>query len=78
MEMMSIILQVLIEIEIAAVILFLVKQNKNQSKKQPKEERLAETSKMAKRILFNNRWENIDDVIKILENKPVHINFRLR
>lgn len=74
MEIISIVLEVLIVLEIGAAALYLIWR----SKRQPKSERLEETSKMVRKILLNNKWENIDDMIEILERDSVHISYKLR
>ena len=74
MEIISIILEILIVFEIGAVVFWLVRQKKHQ----PKDIRLQETSKMVRKILLNNKWENIDDIIGLLQKESIHINFRLR
>lgn len=40
--------------------------------------RLKETTKMVKKILLNNKWENIDEIIEFLRDNSVQINFKLR
>lgn len=40
--------------------------------------RLKETTKMVKKILLNNKWENIDEIIDFLRDNSVQINFKLR
>lgn len=74
MEIMSLILEMLIVLEIGAMIFFIIKRKKSQ----PKNIKMQETSKMVKKILLNNKWENIDDMIKILKKDSVHINYKLR
>lgn len=74
MEIMSLVLEVLIVLEIGAMIFFVAKRKKNQ----PNNIRIQETSKMVKKILLNNKWENIDNMIEILKKDSVHIDYRLR
>lgn len=74
MEIMSIILEILIVFEIGAMVFLIIKYKKNQ----PKNVRILETSKMVKKILLNNKWENIDYMIEILKKDSVHINYKLR
>lgn len=74
MEIMSIVLEALIVIEIGAVVFWLVRQKK----RHPKDIRLQETSKMVRKILLNNKWENIDDMIGLLRRDSIHIDFKLR
>lgn len=74
MEIISIVLEALIVFEIGAVAFWLVRQKK----RQPKDIRLQETSKMVKKILLNNKWENIDDMIGLLRKDSVQIDFKLR
>lgn len=74
MEMISIVLEVLIVFEIGVIAFWVAKQKK----RQPKDIRLQETSKMVRKILLNNRWENIDDMIELLKKDSVHIDFKLR
>lgn len=74
MEIMSLILEVLIVLEIGVMIFFIVKRKKSQ----PKNVRIQETSKMVKKILLNNKWENIDKMIEILRKDSVHIDYKLR
>lgn len=74
MVIISIVLAVLIVFEIGAVIFWLVKQKK----RQPKDIRLQETAKMVRKILLNNKWENIDDIIGLLKKDSIHIDFKLR
>lgn len=74
MEIMSIILEILIVFEIGAMVFWVIKYKKNQ----PKNIRILETSKMVKKILLNNKWENIDYMIEILKKDSVHINYKLR
>lgn len=74
MEIMSLILEVLIVLEIGIMIFLVVKRKKNQ----PQNVRIQETSKMAKKILLNNKWENIDNMIEILKKDSVHIDYKLR
>lgn len=74
MEIMSIVLEILIVFEIGAVFFWVVKQKK----RQPIDNKLQETSKMVRKILLNNKWENIDDMIGLLKRDSVHIDFKLR
>lgn len=74
MYIISIVLVVLLVFEIGAVIFWLVKQKK----RQPKDIRLQETAKMVRKILLNNKWENIDDIIGLLKKDSIHIDFKLR
>lgn len=74
MSIISIVLEVLIVFEIGAVVFWLVRQKK----RQPKDIRLKETSKMVRKILLNNKWENIDDMIGLLRRDSIHIDFKLR
>lgn len=74
MEIMSLVLEVLIVLEIGAMIFFVAKRKKNQ----PNNIRIQEISKMVKKILLNNKWENIDNMIEILKKDSVHIDYRLR
>ena len=74
MEIISIVLEALIVFAIGAVAFWLVRQKK----RQPKDIRLQETSKMVRKILLNNKWENIDDMIGVLRKDSIHIDFKLR
>lgn len=74
MYIISIVLVVLLVFEIGAVIFWLGKQKK----RQPKDIRLQETAKMVRKILLNNKWENIDDIIGLLKRDSIHIDFKLR
>lgn len=71
---MSLILEILLVLEIGMVIFFVIKYKKNQ----PKNVRIREISKMVKKILLNNKWENIDHMIEILKKDSVHIDYKLR
>ena len=73
MEIMSFILVSVLVIEIIWVSVLIVKKLK-----QPKDEKLASTEKMVKKILLNNQWDDIDDVIGILISDSVHITYKLR
>ena len=74
MEIMSLILEAFIVLEIGIMLFRIGKRKKHQ----PKNNRIQETSKMVKKILLNNKWENIDDMIEILEKDSVHIDYKLR
>lgn len=74
MEIMSLILEAFIVLEIGIMLFWIGKRKKHQ----PKNNRIQETSKMVKKILLNNKWENIDDMIEILEKDSVHIDYKLR
>jgi len=74
MEIMSVVLEVVIVLEIGIAIFWIAKYKKNQ----PKNIRMQETSKMIKKILLNNKWENIDDIIGILRKDSIHIDFKLK
>lgn len=74
MEIVSIVLEAFIALEIGAVVFWVLRQKK----RQPKDIRLQETSKMVRKILLNNKWENIDDMIGLLIKDSIHIDFKLR
>lgn len=74
MEIMSLILEVSLVLEFGTMIFFVVRRKKHQ----PKNVRIQETSKMVKKILLNNKWENIDDMIEILKKDSIHIDYKLR
>lgn len=74
MEIVSIVLEILIVFEIGAVVFWVLKQKKQQ----PRDIRLQGTSKMIRKILLNNKWENIDDMIGLLKKDSIHINFKLK
>lgn len=74
MEIMSIVLEVVIVIEILGIVLFVVWKQRQQ----PKSQKLASTEQMVKKILLNNKWDNIDDVIGTLKQDSIHINYKLR
>lgn len=74
METITLVLAALILLELGIIIFWLSRQKTRQSK----DDRLRATSKMVKKILLNNRWENIDDIIGLLQKESIHINFRLR
>lgn len=74
MEVMSVILEVFIVLEIGIAIFWMAQHKKKQSKDTGKQE----TSKMVKKILLNNKWENIDDMIGILRKDSIHIDYKLK
>lgn len=74
MEIMSVILEVFIVLEIGIAFFWMVKHKKKQSKDTGKQE----ISKMVKKILLNNKWENIDDMIGILRKDSIHIDYKLK
>lgn len=76
MEIMSVVLEVLIIFELGALTLFFLAIRKK--KRQPKNKSLQETSRMVRKILLNNKWENIDDMIDLLRKDSIHIDFKLR
>lgn len=74
MEIISVILEVFIVLEIGMAIFWMAKHKKKQSE----DIRMQETSKMVKKILLNNKWENIDDMIGILRKDSIHIDYKLK
>lgn len=74
MQTMSLILEVIIVLEILGMVVFVIKK----LKQQPKDEKLASTEKMVKKILLNNKWDNIDDVIESLQKDSIHVDYNLR
>ena len=75
MEIMSVILEIFIVLEIGIAIFLMVKYKKQQSSKNIRKQ---ETSKMVKKILLNNKWENIDDMIGMLRKDSIHIHYKLK
>lgn len=47
-------------------------------REQSKKGRLEETAKMVDKILLNNRWDSIDDMVEIMKDKSIQTNFKLR
>ncbi len=74
MEIMSYILELIIALIIGSAVFWI----EIQRKKQPKGTRIQETAKMVNKILLNNKWENIDDIIGILRKDSININYKLR
>lgn len=73
MEILVLFLEFTILVEFVALVIFLLKRRKRQSKN----ERLKETEIMAKQIRLNNKWERIDDYIDVLVKKDIHIEYEL-
>lgn len=74
MEIISLLLEILLILEIGTVFFFIIKCKKNQ----PKNVRIQEISKMIKKILLNNKQEDIDYMIEILKKDFVHIDYKLK
>lgn len=74
MEILSIVLELVIAVEILGVVFFVFRKQRQQ----PRSQKLASTEQMVKKILLNNKWDNIDDVIGILQQDSVHISYKLR
>lgn len=74
MDIVSTILLICLVLELGGIVWFLLKKNNKQSQ----DERLRETTEMVKKILLNNRWERIDDMIDLLVQDGIHIEFKLR
>lgn len=74
LEVIAWVLESVIVIELFVIAIAVVKKRKQQ----PKDQKLAATELMVKKIRLNNKWDSIDDVIGTLEQDSIHINFRLR
>ena len=78
MEAMVIILELLSVIELAVVIGGIFFYFSKKKREQSENERKIETSKMVKKIMLSNQWENIDHIIEILRKDSIHIKYKLR
>lgn len=74
LEVMAWVLESVIIIELIIIIIAVGKKRRQQ----PRDQKLAATEIMVKKIRLNNQWDSIDDIIGTLDCDSVHINYRLR